>query len=323
MPRNANHLSTPEGTGCIELSLELLIARRLGKDIARLARYFKPDVLHALRIPFEGIAATSIAADLPTAISVWGQDLAKQAPAAALLAAETRRSLANLRGLHADCHRDIALARQWGAPLEAIDLVAAGNMGYDSDLFCARQSVYEQRDRIFCPRGAGSSINYAGFLRVADRITRKNRNVEFVAARLAGNKEAENIRSQAQHPDRIILTGNLSRAKLAEMYRRSLVLVSPSLNDGTPNSVLEGMGCGAVPIVGDIAPLRELVEVRLPDSLVDPLDEIQMERRIVSVLEAPKQLWTKLSEIAQEIARTGWSQNATFGRVGEWYQRLA
>jgi len=315
--------ATPEGTGRIELPLELLIARHLGRDVRSFANRFDPDLVHALRIPFEGIAVTPITASWPTAISIWGQDLARQAPAAPRLAAATRRSLTSIRGLHADCHRDVALAAEWGAPAGAISLVAAGNMGFDAGLFNAEGARFSERQLIVCPRGHGSQINYMGFLRVADRITRTFPHVSFVAPRLLGNPAAEQARRQSAHPDRIILTGHLSQSELAQIYKNSLAVVSPSISDGTPNSVLEGMSCGAVPIVGDIAPLRELLGDALPRCLIDPLDEPEMERRLVEVLEAPESAWRQDSDTARHTARDGWSREATQSRVRAWYEQLA
>lgn len=318
-----NENATPEGTGRIELPLELLIARQLGHEVLSFARRCRPQLVHALRIPFEGIAVTPIMSMWPTAISVWGSDLAQQAPAATRLAAATRQSLASIRGLHADCNRDLALAHEWGAPVDAIGLVAAGNMGFDEEVFNTRGSRFSERQLIVCPRGHGSQINYIGFLRVADRITRRYPHVCFVAARLAGNPAAEEARKRSAHPDRIMLTEHLSPRELADIYRNSLAVVSPSISDGTPNSVLEGMSCGAIPIVGDIASLRELLEEKLPGSLFDPLDEADMERRLIEVLEAPESSWLEASETACRIAQSGWSRESTQSRVQAWYEHLA
>lgn len=317
-----NQRSTPEGTGRFELPLELCIARQLGREVSSLVHRHNPDLVHALRIPFEGISVTSVAASWPTAISIWGQDLARQAPAASRLAKATRRSLANIHGLHADCQRDIDLAREWGAPADAINLVAAGNMGYDQDVFNALGTEHNERKIIFCPRGPGSPINYTGFLRVANSLTQRYSDIQFVAARLSGNAAAEDIRKRSAHPERIILTGNLSVPELADIYRRSLAVVSPSVSDGTPNSVLEGMSCGAIPLVGDIAPLRELLGTELPRSLFDPLDEDEMEQRLIEILDAPERQSIEYSEVAQQIATSGWSRGATFSRVQTWYEQL-
>lgn len=323
MVSRPNDSTTPEGTGWIELPLELNIARQLGRDVLSFAQRSKPQIVHALRIPFEGIAVTPIMSMWPTAISVWGSDLAQQAPAATRLAAATRQSLASVRGVHADCHRDVALAREWGAPMDAIGLVAAGNMGFDADVFNTRGSRFSERQLIVCPRGHGSQFNYLGFLRVADRITRKYPNVCFIAARLGGNPAAEKVRRESAHPDRIILTEHLPPRELAHIYKKSLAVVSPSVSDGTPNSVLEGMSCGAVPIVGDIASLRELLKEKLPGSLFDPLDEAQMERRLIEVLKTPESDWLEASETACRIAQGGWSREATQSRVQAWYEQLA
>lgn len=314
--------SVPEGTGIIELPLELRIARRLGRTIAALADAYQPDLVHALRVPFEGIAATEVAAVRPTVISIWGQDLARQAPAAPRLGHATRAALANVHGVHADCQRDVRLAHEWGAPRTALDLVAAGNMGYDEELFTSRGTRFKDRTLVTCPRGPGSHINYSGFLRVADRLTRSHPNVTFVAARLSDIPSAEEIHRRAAHSDRIILTRDLSHAELADIYRRSLVVVSPSISDGTPNSVLEGMSCGAVPVVGDIDPLRDLLGQNLPAGLVDPLDEAEMESRIAALLDAPEDAWRCESELAQQIAVSGWSREATVARVRAWYEEL-
>jgi len=319
----AQQLSTPEGTGRIELPLELRIARELGRKVLSLAHTHNPDLIHALRIPFEGISITSMAATWPTAISIWGQDLARQASASLRLAEATRKSLMNIRGLHADCRRDIELAAKWGAPPTAVKIIAAGNMGYDVNVFNSGASLYRERDFVFCPRGPGSGINYAGFLRIADRITRTHPRISFVAARLSGVTIAEDIRRRSAHPERIILTGNLSSQEMADIYRRSIAVVSPSVNDGTPNSVLEGMSCGAVPLVGDIAPLRELLQETMAGSLVDPLDEAEMEKQIIKVLDAPEEEWLQRSAEAQRISTSGWSRGATFGRVEAWYEQLA
>lgn len=317
-----NQRSRPEGTGRLELPLELRIAHALGREIRDAAQEYRPDLIHALRIPFEGIAMTAANPTAPTAISLWGQDLALQASSKPRLAKAAANALRTIRGLHADCQRDIELACEWGAPRDALQLVAAGNMGYDSAIFHPDATPQEPRTVVFCPRGPASYVNFAGFLRVADRVTRARNDVVFMAARLEGVAVAESIRAASRHPDRIHLSGNLSQHEMAAIYQRSLIVASPSASDGTPNSVLEGMACGAVPLVGDIPPLYELLHEQLPESLFDPLDEDEMEHRVLDLLDAPHAEWRLKSETAQAIARCGWSRDVTLPRVAAWYSRL-
>jgi len=310
----------PEGTGRGELPLELRIADRLGAAVVRLAREHRPDLVHALRVPFEGIAATAAARSYPTAVSIWGQDLARQAPAHPVLAERTRAALRDVRGVHADCARDVELARTWGAPADAIALVAPGNMGFDEDLFHPGPDG-APRDVVVCPRGPASHVNYLGFLAAADEVTRRHPGVTVVATGLAEVPEAVEARARAAHPERIVLTGTLDRAELADVYRRALVVVSPAVSDGTPNSVLEGMACGAVPVVGDIEPLRALLGERLPDALVDPTDASAIATRIDAVLAAPEADRRRWAAAATQVAGE-WSRRAAAPRVADWYERL-
>jgi glycosyltransferase involved in cell wall biosynthesis len=48
--------------------------------------------------------------------------------------------------------------------------------------------------------------------------------------------------------------------------------VSPSEFDGTPNTLLEAMACGAFPVAGDIASVREWIDDGANGLLVDPGD---------------------------------------------------
>jgi glycosyltransferase involved in cell wall biosynthesis len=63
---------------------------------------------------------------------------------------------------------------------------------------------------------------------------------------------------------------------MAELFRLAHISVSPSLHDGTPNTLLEAMACGSFPVAGDIESVREwitdgvnglLCDVTSPDSL--------------------------------------------------------
>jgi hypothetical protein len=78
-------------------------ARRLRAYIQRV----QPDLVHAMRIPFEGMLAADARATMPLIISIWGNDFTLHAPSTALMRHYTEWSLAVADGLHADCRRDI------------------------------------------------------------------------------------------------------------------------------------------------------------------------------------------------------------------------
>src|SRR5262249_27932558 len=79
--------------------------------VRRLVDAIEPDVVHAMRIPFEGIlAALAVRSTLPLVLSVWGNDFtlhARRNPAVAFL---TSRALTRADALHSDCSRDLRLA---------------------------------------------------------------------------------------------------------------------------------------------------------------------------------------------------------------------
>ena len=77
---------------------------------------------------------------------------------------------------------------------------------------------------------------------------------------MAGSRHAENmIADNGLDRRRVHLLPTLDRRLMAEAFRSSRVSVSLSEHDGTPNTLLEAMACGALPIVGDVASTREWI----------------------------------------------------------------
>jgi hypothetical protein len=74
----------------------------------------QPDLVHAMRIPYEGMLAALAGGSAPLLVSVWGNDFTLHAPATPWLARLTRQTLQRAVALHADCRRDVRLARDWG-----------------------------------------------------------------------------------------------------------------------------------------------------------------------------------------------------------------
>lgn len=70
--------------------------------------------------------------------------------------------------------------------------------------------------------------------------------------------EYEILMKQASSDNRIIFTGSTSRPK--DYLQSSDYLVSSALAEGLPNTVLEALSCGLVPVLSDIEPHKELVD---------------------------------------------------------------
>ena len=54
--------------------------------------------------------------------------------------------------------------------------------------------------------------------------------------------------------------GNARRSEVFSLFRRAEVSVSITDHDGTPNSLLEAMAAGAIPVCGDLPSIREWIE---------------------------------------------------------------
>ncbi len=118
--------SSPGRNSSRALGLRTLIRQWIGPvTIARSAqklrafiREVQPDIIHALRVPYEGMLAVSalegLASRPPFLVSIWGNDFTLHAPSTPLMGYYTRKTMKAADALHADCARDIRLAQTWG-----------------------------------------------------------------------------------------------------------------------------------------------------------------------------------------------------------------
>ncbi|HUG33981.1 MAG TPA: glycosyltransferase, partial [Anaerolineales bacterium] len=146
----------PGSASARSLSLRTTIRQWIGpltiRSAAQKLRAFidevKPDLIHAMRIPYEGMIAASALSGLDTGskttrptrppgliVSIWGNDFTLHAPSSPLMRHYTRWTMQVAHAIHADCHRDIRLAKEWGFDTSKPTLVAPGNGGIRTDIF--------------------------------------------------------------------------------------------------------------------------------------------------------------------------------------------
>ena len=70
-------------------------------------------------------------------------------------------------------------------------------------------------------------------------------------------------------------------------FARSQVSVSPSTHDGTPNTLLEAMALGCLPICGDLPSIREWITPAENGLLIDPSDPQALADAILKALRSP------------------------------------
>src|SRR5512133_854045 len=100
-----------------------LTLRYYGPRLRWLIERIQPDLVHALRIPFEGMLASWTPPGVPLVVSIWGNDLTLHARGSSSMAGLTRKTLARADALVADAERDIRLGRAWGFEMDKPTLV--------------------------------------------------------------------------------------------------------------------------------------------------------------------------------------------------------
>ncbi len=242
-------------------------AQRFAEIVARV----QPDLVHALRIPYEGMLAANAGLSVPLIVSVWGNDFTLHAPSTPLMRLHTRRTMLAANALHADCERDIRLARAWGLDPSKPTLVTPGNGGIRTEVFFPPARPVEE-PVIFNPRGFQDYVRNDTFFRAIPLVLKEIPNAHFVCARMAGQPEALHWLGKLGIEKSVELLARCPHAEMAEIYRSAQILVSPSTHDGTPNTLLEGMACGCFPIAGDLDSIREWINDGVNGLLVDSRD---------------------------------------------------
>lgn len=291
-------------------------AQRLDAHIRRI----QPDLVHAMRIPYEGILAAK-AASSPLLISVWGNDFTLHAGSSPLLATATRQALAAADALHSDTHLDQERARGWGFNPEKPWLVLPGNGGVRSDIFYPAAKPPRER-RVVNPRGIRAYVRNDSFFQAIPPVLAALPDVHFDCPGMQGEAEAERWVQRLGLAGRVHLLPQLSAAQLADTYRAAQVMASPSTHDGTPNSLLEAMASGLLPVCGDLPSIREWIEPGRNGLLVDPADAQALAAALLHGLK-DAQLRQQAAEINQELVAERADYQANMLRATAFYEEIS
>ncbi|MBV6395339.1 MAG: D-inositol-3-phosphate glycosyltransferase [Anaerolineales bacterium] len=293
---------------------------RAAQRLRSIAERLQPDLVHALRIPYEGMLAANANLRAPLVVSVWGNDFTLHAPSTPLMRHHTQRAMSVTDALHADCNRDIRLAREWGLDSAKPTFVAPGNGGIHTDLFFPPARLSDE-PVIFNPRGFRAYVRNDTFFQSIPLVLKEIPNAKFVCASMDGQPEALNWIRKLGIETSIELLAPRPHEKMADVYRRAMILVSPSTHDGTPNTLLEGMACGCFPILGDLESLREWIRDGENGLLIDAGSPSALANAIIKAIKN-KDLRAKAAGLNQKriAERAEYARNMQ--RAGEFYQEV-
>jgi glycosyltransferase involved in cell wall biosynthesis len=265
-----------------------LTLRKAARRLDRIISSVEPDLIHAMRIPYEGMVTALVELRVPLLISVWGNDFTLHAPATPLTASYTRMALRRANAIHTDCDRDRRLAYQWGFDPAKQVVVLPGAGGVQPEMFyppASGQYIPERDHTVINPRGFRAYVRNDTFFRSIPLVLQKQPNVRFLCPAMAEEPRAWRWGRDLDIAEHVELLPVQSRTQMAYLFRRSSVAVSATTHDGTPNTLLEAMACGCLPVAGDIESIREWIVPGKNGLLFDPLDHRALAREILHSLE--------------------------------------
>ena len=123
------------------------------------------------------------------------------------------------------------------------------------------------------------------FFKAIPKVLKRMPSAAFLCPNMAGQRVAEEWIKRLEIADSVHLLPKLTPSDLAVVFRRAQVSVSPSEHDGTPNTLLEAMACGAYPVAGDLQSIREWIEDGKNGTLLDPASVDELAEGITRALE--------------------------------------
>ena len=309
--------------------LSLPIYRRRLEEIIEQCQ---PDLVHALRIPFEGMFAASAHFDQPLIVSIWGNDLTLHANSSAWMRRLTVKTLQRADGLITDVHRDVRLAYYWGFAQQkpnlvvltsgGIDLVEMGNIPKS---LIGLQSYHLPQDVpwVINPRGIRPGyVKHETFFKAIPLLLERNPNVHFVCPSMEGQPEAVHWVRRLGIERKITLLPFLNQAQLWQMFRLSDISVSITVHDGTPNTLLEAMALGSFPVAGDIESLREWITPGVNGMLVEP-DNPQQLADVLNLVLRDRALRETAAEYNLRLVSERAEVNLIRSQIQVFYQRIS
>lgn len=322
--------SAPSSASSRTLSLRTKIRQWLGpltipasaRKLHAFIKEVQPDIVHAMRIPYEGMLTASALQGLVSRpsflVSIWGNDFTLHAPSTPLMKYYTRKVMRSVDGLHADAGRDIRLAGEWGLGEDKPTLVAPGSGGIRGDVFYPPQALVKN-PIVINPRGVRPYVRNDSFFKAIPLVLAKRPEAKFLCTGMQNEPQALAWVQEFGIENAVELLPALPHEKMGGVFRGAQIVVSPSVHDGTPNTLIEAMACGCFPVVGDLESIREWITHGQNGLLFDANDPQSIADAILLGLER-EDLRTEAAGLNANIISTRAEYGANMKRVEEFYK---
>ena len=320
----------------IDISLPTLL-RKLGRviSVVRLLkeiRKLKPDVVHVHYL--RGLAwGLGLRPFHPTVVTPWGSDVLEEQGAfrdwysKRLTSAVVR--MADLIAVHSDFleskvrllgpKSDSVVRIGWGVDLTRF------RPGLDADSLRHQWRISEDSLVIFSPRLAQRFYNHHLVVQALEQIRSQFPQIILVISEQFGDQaylqELKTLAEQSQVAQHIRFVGRIPYEEMPLWLNLSKLVVMIPESDGMPNTLLEAMACGAVPVLRDLPQYRELIREDVNGTYVSVTSE-SVAKAVVTLLKAEEQRKAMASgnlSLVREVA----DQSKEMNRMEQWYYKLA
>jgi len=282
----------------------------------------QPDIVHAMRIPYEGMLTAQALQGLKTRpsflVSIWGNDFTLHAPSTPLMRYYTRKVMKSVDGLHADADRDVRLAREWGLGEDKPTLAVPGNGGIRGDVFYLPKELVKN-PIIINPRGVRPYVRNDMFFKAIPLVLAKYPEAKFLCTGMQWEPQAMGWVRDLKIENAVELLPPYPHEKMGEVFRGAQIVASPSIHDGTPNTLIEAMACGCFPVAGDLESIREWITHGRNGLLFDSNDPQSIADAILLGLER-EDLRTEAAGLNTNMISARAEYGANMKRVEEFYK---
>lgn len=314
--------------GAVRKLSRLISAVRLLKEIRKL----KPDVVHIhyLRGLAWGLGLRSFH---PTVVTPWGSDVLEEQGAFRewyskwLTRAVVR--MADLVAVHSDFLE--SQIRLLGPKPNSIVRIGWGvdltrfRPGLDVEALRRKWHIDQDTPVMFSPRLAQRFYNHHLVVQALEQIRRQFPQIVLVVSEQFGDpsyvRELKALAEQSQVSQHIRFVGRIPYEDMPLWLNLSALVVMVPESDGMPNTLLEAMACGAVPVLRELPQYRELIRDNVNGKYVSATAE-SVARGVVALLQADEQR-KEMASVNLSLVREVADQSKEMHRMEQWYYKLA
>ena len=301
---------------------------RLRREIRRL----KPDVVHVHYL--RGLAwGLGLRPFHPVVVTPWGSDVLEEQGAfrewysRRLTKAVVR--MADLVAVHSDYleskihslgpKRDCVVRIGWGVDL------ARFRPGLAVESLRRAWRLDEQAPVIFSPRLAQRFYNHHLVVEAIPQIRQHFPNVVLIISEQFGEaaylRELQALAARLQVAEHLRFVGRIPYEDMPLWFNASTLVAMVPESDGMPNTLLEAMACGAVPVLRDLPQYRELIRDGVNGKYVTATNS-SIAAAVISLLKANDQR-KRIAAVNRSLVLDVADQSKEMRRMEQWYYELA